>query len=492
MTVCWLPSTRSSPADRRSDSEVPPSLIRGTALGSVLRNPIVARRRAASTWPLAAAVLAAICLLMSWPAMAGDDGAPLLIVLSWDGVRHDYPERADFPALERMQREGARVRRLIPPWPSSTFPGHVTMATGALANVHGIVDNVFYDRERGEYRYSGDADWIQAEPLWIAAERQGITAATYFWVGSESDWRGQRATYRHTPFDDSAPEADKVDQIVAWIDLPARERPSLIMSYWRGADRVGHDLGPDHPRIVEVMLEQDRELARLQEAIDERDLWSRTTLMIVTDHGMTRVEEYFDLPGFVGQHASVARISGSPVVTHVFLEEPARAAEIAAILGALRGVRAYAAADLPEDVTLDHPTRNGDVIVIAEPPLILRLPALQQRVYFRVMGGWDGRAPGTHGYDPEHPDMAGTLFALGRGVPRGHRIERAHMVDIAATAASLLGIEPPRQSSGTPIFAPAAATFAPAAATFAPAAATFAPAAAIFAPAAAPDEAGTD
>ena len=35
-----------------------------------------------------------------------------------------------------------------------------------------------------------DADWLLAESIWIAAERQGVITATYFWVGSESDWRG--------------------------------------------------------------------------------------------------------------------------------------------------------------------------------------------------------------------------------------------------------------------------------------------------------------
>ena len=70
------------------------------------------------------------------------------------------------------------------------------MATGTYADVHGIVDNRFYDREKGVYSYSSDADWLQAEPLWIAAERQGVKAATYFWVGSESPWHHYRLLAR--------------------------------------------------------------------------------------------------------------------------------------------------------------------------------------------------------------------------------------------------------------------------------------------------------
>ena len=133
-------------------------------------------------------------------------------------------------------------------YPSSTFPGHVSLATGATPAVHGIVDNRFWDRARRErFDYSNDASWIEAEPLWAAAERQGVPAATFFWVGSETDWRGVGARYRVAPFDAKIGEAEKVAQILAWLDLPARERPRLVMSWWHGADHAGHANGPDHP-----------------------------------------------------------------------------------------------------------------------------------------------------------------------------------------------------------------------------------------------------
>ena len=41
---------------------------------------------------------------------AGDD--PIVIVLSWDGMRHDFPDRGELPALDRVAREGVRVRIL--------------------------------------------------------------------------------------------------------------------------------------------------------------------------------------------------------------------------------------------------------------------------------------------------------------------------------------------------------------------------------------------
>ena len=198
-----------------------------------------------------ALLVAVLCLVFAAGAVTAATAAPVVILLSLDGVRHDYPDLRAYPGLARMQRDGVRAQRLVAGWPSSTFPGHVALATGVWADRHGILDNRFYDRAlKKEVAYSPRADWIEAEPLWIAAERQGIRAATFFWVGSETDWHGQRSRYRIAPFDSAIGEARKVDQIIAWLDLPVGERPGLIMSYWHGTDDIGHEKGPTHPDIA--------------------------------------------------------------------------------------------------------------------------------------------------------------------------------------------------------------------------------------------------
>ena len=125
-----------------------------------------------------------MALLVAGMGATSAQADPTVIVLSWDGVRWDYPERTSLPALERMARDGMRAQRMTPVFPASTFANHVSLATGTYPDKHGIVDNRFWDRERGLYDYGNDASWLEAEPLWAAAERQGIKAATYYWVGS--------------------------------------------------------------------------------------------------------------------------------------------------------------------------------------------------------------------------------------------------------------------------------------------------------------------
>ena len=393
---------------------------------------------AASVWPLT-------------PARAAE--RPVVILLSWDGTRHDYPERAQTLALARMQREGARAERLIPVFPSSTFPNHVSLATGTYVDRHGIIGNRFTDRAGRSFDYSNDASWIEAEPLWVAAERQGVRAATFFWVGSESDWRGRGATYRMKPFDGSIGEAAKVDQILAWIDLPAGQRPGLVMAWWHGCDQVGHEEGPNSPNIAVQLLAQDAQLARLFAGLDERKAWDHTTVIVASDHGMAEVSEAVEASGALEARGIRSRVGLSGGEAQVYLKDSSQRDEALAALLKVEGLKAYTAEGLPPSYRSYFPDRSGDLTLVAQPPRVLARPTLGQ-LALALWSRARGHTSGAHGYDPELPDMGAIFFALGRGVPKSAKLGAVRAIDVAPTAAALLGIDPPAQSEGRALFTP--------------------------------------
>ena len=377
-------------------------------------------------------------LLALWLPATAAAAPPIVIVLSWDGVRHDYPERVETPALDRMERDGLRAERLVPVFPANTFPAHVSLATGTYIDRHGIVANVFRDRGRGSFRYSNDASWIEAEPLWVAAERQGVPAATFFWVGSETDWHGVGARYRRTPFDTKVPEREKVEQILAWLDLPEAERPRLILSWWHGADHAGHKKGPGDPSVARALAGQDRELGRLLAGLDARALWARTTLFVVSDHGMSEASQGIDVVAELKRAGIAASLVPAGGVGHVWLEDRSQRDRARQLLDALDGARAYPSEAAPPELRASHATRTGDLLVLVEPPYALSL---------RALGSGNS---GMHGYRPEHPDMGAICYALGRAVPAGSRPATLRSIDLAASAAALLGIDPPTSSEGVP------------------------------------------
>jgi predicted AlkP superfamily pyrophosphatase or phosphodiesterase len=394
--------------------------------------------------------LAALLIGLVWLPAPLSAEPPVVIVLSWDGVRHDYLERWELPALERMARDGARAERMIPVFPTNTFPNHVALVTGTHSDRHGIVDNVFLDRERGEFDRSNDASWIEAEPLWSAAERQGIPSAVFFWVGSETAWGGYGATYRKAPFDGDVPESEKVDQILRWLELPDPARPRLILSWWRGGDAEGHRRGPDHPDVAAALASQDRELDRLLAGLDARRAWDHTTLVIVSDHGMAEVDEVLDVEGPLADAGIEAEVYPMSATAHVHLADAADAERAERVLSAIPHATLYRGDALPRHLRASHARRNGDFVLGCDPPRTFFRPTGFLALWVPVQR-WLGGRFGMHGYDPERPDMGAVFLALGRGVPPGARPGVVRTIDVAPTLARLLGIEPPSQSEGAPI-----------------------------------------
>jgi predicted AlkP superfamily pyrophosphatase or phosphodiesterase len=401
-------------------------------------------------------LLFVVAALLAGPLNAaepGTEGEPIVIVLSWDGMRHDYPDFGNFPSLKRVEQEGVRAERLTPVFPSSTFPAHVSMATGTYPDKHGIVDNVFLDEARGRYAYSGDASWIEAEPLWIAAERQGVRTATYFWVGSESDWQGMGTSFRMAPFDGDRPESEKVDKMLEWLSLPEAERPRLIMSYWAGADSVGHNDGPDGDTMITQIEGQDAELGRLLAGIDELGIWPRTTLIVVSDHGMTPWTEVLNLNGAF-EDAGLDAVAVGATVVQVHLRSPVPDAEMRDALGEILedvpGAVIHKGDALPAEYRLQRSDRIGDWVIVLPPPFAATRSSGSE-LWLMQAATWFGKTLGMHGYDPNLPDMGAIFLAMGRSVP-STPLGEVRQIDLPATVSGLLNIEPPRDSEGLAIW----------------------------------------
>lgn len=119
-----------------------------------------------------------VCLLLGMSnAFAAKEQTVVLI--SIDGMRWDYIEKHGAPNLKAMGDRGVRAQKLIPVYPTKTFPNHLSIITGLLPVNHGIVDNKFCDKARNNECYSmgkgfTDSTWVSGTPLWNLAKMQGL------------------------------------------------------------------------------------------------------------------------------------------------------------------------------------------------------------------------------------------------------------------------------------------------------------------------------
>jgi predicted AlkP superfamily pyrophosphatase or phosphodiesterase len=373
--------------------------------------------------------------LLLAPAPAGSAGPAdaAVILISLDGTSAEAGRRG-LASLAELARRGAVAERLVPVFPTNTFPNHVTLVTGVHPERHGIVDNAFLDPERGAYDKEPDPTWIEVEPLWSLAEARGIPTASFHWVGSEGPWRSGRGPRYWKRFDADVEEREKVAQILAWLDLEPAARPRLVTAWFHGADRAGHRFGPDAPEVVEALRAQDAALAELLAGLGRRGALATTTLLLVSDHGMEQVRRRVDLAAELRAAGLRARVFGGG--GFATLDVPggapaeARAVEVARRLG----LEAWRRGEAPAELRLGSP-RFGEVGAIAPPGVAIGTLRLR----------------GVHGYRPEQARMAALFAAVGRGVPAGLALGEVRSIDVAPTVLALLDAPIPAWMEGRPI-----------------------------------------
>lgn len=389
--------------------------------------------------------LAALGVLLSFACAAPDPAAraerPASVVLiSLDGTRPADLTPDRLPSLLAVGQAGAIGEGLIPVDPTNTFPNHVSLATGARPEVHRLVNNGFIDPVRGRFRRQAPHEWIEAEPIWSVAERNGVPSASYFWVGSEGPWSGGPGPGETRKFSSRTTEKTKVNRILEWLGRPDPEtRPRLIVAWFHGADHEAHEHGPDSPEVAATLAVQDAQIARLVAEMERRDLFSSTTLIFVSDHGMAEAERRVALRDRLrsaGLRASVLGIGGFSSIS--FSEKSRNAERIARAVRVAReaGLEAFPRTQAPRGWYVDDP-RFGDIVV--------RAP-----IGTAIVGS-NTDLVGFHGYDARAPEMAALLVARGRGVLPGSRVERVSNLSVAPTVLRLLGLPIPETMRAAPI-----------------------------------------
>ncbi len=380
--------------------------------------------------------IALFALIACSPETGAQTGQTVILV-SFDGFRHDYMDRGISPNLTTLAGAGLRAKSMRPVFPSKTFPNHYSIATGLYPSNHGIVSNTMYDKDANAWFRISDTVavrsslWWHGEPIWSTAVKQGQRSACFFWVGSEAEVAGVHPTY-WKKYDGSVPHEVRVRTALEWLDLPEAARPSLITLYFDDTDGAGHRYGPEAPETNDAIARVDSALGLLIDGLRERDLFDTVNLIVLSDHGMTQLDPerviYWD---DVQDPSTVTVIDQGPLLA---LNAPAESLSvISERLGRL-GPHVTVLSDevLRERFQMNRTPRVPDVIALADEGWMV----LQRRTMRRPVSG------GTHGYDNEAPDMQAFFVAHGPAFRRGAAVERVHAVDVYALVAHMLGLEP--------------------------------------------------
>jgi len=384
------------------------------------------------------AIVVALALVVVAPSAQRAAGPePIVVLVSLDGFRWDYIDR--FPAvnLRALAARGVRAERMIPSFPVLTFPNHYTVVTGLYPEHHGIVANNMNDAAIGE-RFTMSADtakdsrWWGGEPLWVSVVKSGRRAATMFWPGSEVVIGGVRPTF-WLPFSKTTTSPDRVRQVLEWLRLPDAQRPSFVSLYFDEVDTAGHDFGTDSPQLDAAVHNLDDAIGQLAAGIHALGLDDRTTIVAVSDHGMTSLS--LNRIVYLDEYVDPATIDVTE--WNGFLAMTPKDGNVAALYRKLHGRHPAMAIYTREQMPTRLHYRDNPRI---EPILgILRI-GWAATTYERM--DQRGMDLGAHGFDRMDRDMGALFTAAGRGVRRGVVVPPFENVDVYDVLCALLGVQP--------------------------------------------------
>jgi len=377
-------------------------------------------------------LIAALALLQAGAARAADP--PPVILVSIDGFRWDYLDRGFSPHLAALAAGGVRAERMIPSFPSITFPNHYTLVTGLYPDHHGIIANAFEDPavSAAPFRMASKEEgwWNQALPIWMSAERQGIRTGLMFWPGSEVAFGGRRPSH-WAPFDRSVTPDARADRILAWLDLPPAERPRFFTLYFEAVDSAGHAAGPDSAAVNQAIATVDHAVGRLVDGLKARGI--AADLVVVSDHGMAEVPP---------DHMIALDRIVDPAAVHVVFQDaelgadipasPAGQAARAKLLAPHEHMSCWDKARIPPRFHYGANRRVPDVVCLADTGWLIEtgLGAGVRRALIH----------GEHGYDNTDPLMGALFIANGPDFKPGLVVGPFPNVDVYPLLTDLLGM----------------------------------------------------
>ena len=425
-----------------------------------------------------------LCLgLLQLTGSAQPHNDRIVVVISLDG----FPAyalndpRLPVPTLRKLAREGSYATSMRPINPTVTWPNHTAMVTGVDASVHHVLFNgLLVDPQSGGqpkvepqrdkdlmvhaptvYDIAFDARLITAQVDWVAIHN----AKTITWqfpelpdptgpIEQEMVAEGKVTSEQLRTFENSSQAWQ--DQI--WTDAAVRilleRKPNLLLFHLLSLDSDSHEYGPMSSAAFTAMAFLDDRVKQILDALRSADLLSRTTILVVSDHGFRKVNRALHPIVLLKQaDASTNRDSGTGArllddvsvmpeggTASIYINKSADRNKLMPVVSALfsnvEGIdRIYGPEELPKLgwPTVDQSDQAPDLLLTAKPGYYF---SSDPSTSFAA----DAPEKGSHGYLNSDPDMQSIFIAWGAGIAPGKNLGSISNLDVAPTIASLLGL----------------------------------------------------
>ena len=413
------------------------------------------------------------------PAPARSDAH--VIMISIDGLVPDYytePARLGLkvPNLTKMKLGGAFAVGVEGVYPTVTYPSHTSLVTGVRPALHGIIQNRIFEaptdpQTREWYWFSKD---LKAETLWMLAKKAGLSTAGVGWpvtVGADIDYnvpeiadpnnRGsaKRTLQYSTPglIQNALGLGAGSDNTTDGRRMKISEfiienyKPNFMLIHFIALDGVHHEKGPRTPEALAVAERMDDYVGRVVEATRKAGIFDKTTFIIVSDHGFAEVKKRFEPNVLLAKEKLITLDQSGKAIDWkaaawpaggscaIVLRDPADKATAAKVTALFKEMAARNNSPFNRVLERKEIDKLGSI-----PNALLMLDAAPGYAFGEALTGDEITEPkdyrGTHGHLPSRAELRSSLIIYGPAARVGAQMPLARMIDIAPTAAALLGL----------------------------------------------------
>ena len=435
----------------------------------------------------------AVCVvLLAWSAVASTNHHVILITIDgFPAYLLDDPQ-APIPILRRFAREGAAAEGMKVSNPSVTWPNHTTLVTGVNPERHSVFFNGVLVRPGAgmPVRVDGQRDkkdLVQVPTIFDVLHRAGYRTAGINWpctrnsgtldddfpdVPNQINYTTPRlrdeliasGTLRdNTQQSFASQSAASKDQIwtAAATHVIRTRTPNFMLLHMLITDSTHHRYGAQSLAGYTAVALADAQLRDVWQAVKDAGIESRTTILIVADHGFEKALKLMN-PNVIFRKAGLLETASTPTgivraraqiiseggIAMVYLTNPetydADAAKVRASMKEQEGIAEILGPDSFAALGLPDPKKNlqmADLILAAKPGYAFNNNAQGDDFITEVTLAAGNQ--GHHGYLSTNPKMNAVFVAWGRGIKSGARLGLVQNMDVAPTIAHLLGVELP-------------------------------------------------
>ena len=455
------------------------------------------KRRTLFLLILAAFFLVADAVHAAPAAATTFDHDRIVVLISVDGLAGYYLDdpKAEMPTLRKLMADGARAESMKAVSPSVTWPNHTTIVTGVYPAKHGVVGNNFYDRAAAKkFTLISDPVFdkeqiVKVPTIYDAAHAAGLKTAGIRWPATRNakslDWQFPDVALFALMHNCTTPALkSEMTEAGLWADidkakqaggkgdagrwLPSDEmltkafnlvltkhRPNFAMLHLIDVDHIEHLKGPRSPEAYAAIKSNDACVAEVWETL-QREFPGKATIFVVSDHGFSPINKIV-LPNVVLRKAKLLNdvsdekkgakpsvrvvVQGGSTMVYI-LDHDQRTVIAEKVKAAFNGLEGVAKVASPEEMS-----SYG----IADPKADPNAPDM---MIFAQLGYAFGdtaagdlpfqekpERKGTHGHDPNLPELHASFLAWGAGIKPGVKVGEIANTQVTPTIAKLMGLE---------------------------------------------------